>query len=314
MRGVAARRRRFEAELGGDFRNALERYRASFATIRNSLPEAIAQPSGRPFWYRCPLWLKRKYPRNRALTSAFVADATWAQYCLFFAVRMQDDLLDKQAGEPALSFLAAQYFAEAERRLLLHFPPSARFWHYYHEMLDRTARGILRIGELHRAGSTSSARLRRASEDVNALFGVGAAAVCCRAGHMEILPALRRIGGVIAFAGQVADDIMDLEEDFADGKLNYVARILLPSGRRTPGTGAAAVIRESLLRSDRYFRLLSRMQRELANAQREIMRLGLPGAARYAGSCLRMYDALESSYARTRLFVLFRGIQSASRR
>ena len=193
-----------------------------------------------PFWAVLPSSLTRAYGGQKALREhrRFLADAVWAQYCLFKCVRLQDDLYDGQERDLSRVFVADQFLIEAERRFSKHFRQAGAFWEAFHNALERTTLAILDADLLQKRPGGHPRELLAAYARVNSIFTVGAAAVCIKFHRPLDLARVATLAGEVAKASQILDDLEDLAEDLSRERFNYAAKVLL-AGKEPATIGRA---------------------------------------------------------------------------
>jgi hypothetical protein len=127
----------------------------------------------------------------------------------------------------ALIFAPLLFLSESERSFATVIDGRSKFWGRYRNALVRTVSGILEVARLQRDRLAAPEALLHAYGEVDAIFSVGAAAVC------ELIGKPGWIGAVDTFVSELGkvllclDDLDDVEEDLRDGRMNYPARVLL---------------------------------------------------------------------------------------
>ena len=86
----------------------------------------------------------------RRVPPAFLDTVLWGQTCLFYAVRLQDDLLDGELPGSPLALAPILFLTEADRAYSSIFHRDAAFWKHYRQALETTVAGIVRVAELQR--------------------------------------------------------------------------------------------------------------------------------------------------------------------
>ncbi|HSQ76380.1 MAG TPA: hypothetical protein VLT13_12525, partial [Bacteroidota bacterium] len=102
-----------------------------------------------------------------------------------------------------------------------------RFLEALPQAFQTTLAAIARIVEMQRSPAAGADELLRAYGSVDAVFSVGSSAIRERMGMTDEIP---HVNGFVRELGKVLlalDDVEDIEEDLADGRLNYPARVLL---------------------------------------------------------------------------------------
>jgi hypothetical protein len=191
-------------------------------------PSAWGQTAPEPYWKELPRWLAGQKGNGPGLVAQeFLDTVLWGQTSLYYAVRLQDDLLDGALPRSPLALAPLLFLTEADRAYSSVIDRTAGFWKHYRLALETTVSGIVRVAEMQRDPAARAYELLQAYGCVDALFSVGASAVCERMGIEDTIP---RVNEFVSELGKVLltlDDMEDIEEDLADGRLNYPARILL---------------------------------------------------------------------------------------
>jgi len=255
-----------------------------------------------PYWTMlAPALAGSKGPRRVA--PCFVRDVLWAQFCLFLFVRIQDDLFDGQAEDKRLIYAADQFLIEAERTFGRYFARSSRFWCLLHQALETSTRAILRVDQLQQEEGGSPAELLEAYAQVAEIFKVGTAAVCLKMRRPRDLMALSRFADEMAVAGQIFDDLEDVEEDLRRCRLNYVAKRLLDGHPTEPAQAMERVAREIVL-GDGALRILSEVERHLGLAAVALGDVDCTAARTQVAWSLRDLACLKTAFHRRNVEVV----------
>ena len=191
-------------------------------------PSAWGQTAPEPYWKELPHWLAgQKRNGARVVPPGFLDTVLWGQTSLFYAVRLQDDLLDGKLPRSPLALAPLLFLTEADRAYSSVIDSNAGFWKHYRLALETTVAGIVRVAEMQRDTIARADELLQAYGCVDALFSVGASAVCERMGIADQIPGVKEFVSELGKVLLTLDDMDDIEEDLADGRLNYAARILL---------------------------------------------------------------------------------------
>jgi hypothetical protein len=194
----------------------------------------------------CEAWA----PTRRAARSRFLNDVLWGQYCVFLCVRIHDDLLDGQLPQRNLVFVADDLLLESQRAFAVHLN-TLSFRALFARHLRATLRAIVAVDALQaRPGGMTRARLRLHAR-VSSVFNLAAAAACLECRRPAMIRRFERVYASLAVAGQLIDDLSDVEEDLARRRYNFVANVL--DGRRSPASHdrrqhpARAVLRDNAI-------------------------------------------------------------------
>ena len=200
---------------------------------------------------------------------ALVADLQWIQYCVYAVFRVQDDLVDGEARDARLAVETNQLLVEAARSAARHFAGDSPFWRVFRETIDATSRAILELDRLQRSPDRPPGRELELYRDQAACLQIAAAGVAIAAGRQgdwrhRISPALDRL----AVAAQILDDLRDLSDDLAEGRINhaawYLCRPVFPAGAEA----IEAVVASTLATGDRLDGLMAEITRLLDEAAR----------------------------------------------
>lgn len=220
------------------------------------------------YWLRMSRWLADSFrltatPEGRAL----VADLEWIQYCVYALFRVQDDLLDGNTADARLAVETNYLMVEASHRAAGHFAGDSPFWGVFREAIGATSRAIVELDRLQRTADRSARRELELYRDQAAALKIAIAGVSIAAGREgdwrhRISPALDRL----AVAAQIVDDLEDVSDDLAEGRINhaawYLCRPVFPAGAEA----IEAVVASNLATSDRPVRLFERAIRLLDEA------------------------------------------------
>lgn len=271
-------------------RRAVRRYLASRP---GWIPGRTRPPrsAGRPAWLELPIWLYARFAPGRPFSTAskWLRDVQWAQYCLFLFVRIHDDFVDEQGERlPELVVAADRLLFEAETCLARRFSGDA-FWGCYRRLLATSLEAIATVAALQRRRRSSTKALLEQYARVSSVFKVGAAAVCVACRRSSALPFVERLADELAVANQIVDDLMDIEEDLARGRVNYAATVLAGDrrGRLPSGRHLVAVIARRAFATDGLAVIVAEARRHVAEARRAAAALDLPEAV----SCIARFDA-----------------------
>ncbi len=191
-------------------------------------PAAWGEREPGPYWKELPRWLaERKGNGRRAVPPEFLEAVLWGQNCIFYAVRIQDDLLDGELARSPLTMAPLLFMTEAERAFSSVLDAKSEFWGHYRQALETTVAGITRVAELQRNPAARADDLLEALGCVDSVLSVASSAVCGQMGADEDIPQVNTFVRELGKALLALDDAADIDEDLRDGRLNYAARMLL---------------------------------------------------------------------------------------
>lgn len=253
-------------------------------------------------WLLLPEWLAVSTGVTaRAGGRAFLRDVLWGQYALFLFVRIHDDLVDHQARSPWLAYVGDRYLVEAVSGYSRHAGPE--FWPLFWELVTETLDGIAEADRLQRRPRPDRRALLAAYARVSAIFKVSSIAVLQRSRKMRLYPAVSTFKDHTAMAGQILDDIEDVDDDLKEGRRNYLAARLL-NASRLPGEprDPRAIVAGRLFTGHAVDACLDEADRQFAAAGRA---LTLPQAQRYLSREQQHVDRIRASFHARRVSFLF---------
>lgn len=306
LQRLAGRLQRCLARWPAPLRRALRRYLASrpggFRGRRRH-----SRAAGWPGWLALPVWLHAYCaPGRTAAARAWLGDVQWAQYCLFLFIRIHDDFVDRQGVRaPELVFAADRLLFEAETCLAGRLREGA-FWRLYRRLVTSSLEAIASADALQQRRRFSTKALLEEYARVSSVLKVGAAAVCVACGQQARLPLVERLADELAVANQIIDDLMDVDEDLARGRVNYAAAVLAGRGRR-PGNPRhlRTLIERRALRTDGLFLIVREARRHIARADRAAAALNLAEARRHIANLDADLVRLERLVHRAQVAALF---------
>lgn len=262
-----------------------------------------------PFWILLPDWLQRKYVKIPGKSdAAFFSDLLWAEYCLFLCIRIQDDLFDGQADEPALVFAANLFLLEAEKVLSRYFAADSAFWNIFRDVQKKTIYAILENAAMHHSRQKSPGQLLAGYAKLSTHFNLAPAAVCLRYQRMQDFPHLTKFSIALAVAGQIIDDLEDIQEDLRCGKYNYAAQQLLPvRGKKIkPVKNISAAIAKEMLLSPGIHALFDQVCRYLKRAEQAIKPLDIKEAEQLVKAYQNGMQQMQNRFLTSRADFIFK--------
>lgn len=221
------------------------------------------------YWLRISRWLADSLrltatPEGRAL----LEDLHWIQYCVYGVFRVQDDLMDGETSDPRLAVQTNHLLVEASRCAARHFAGESPFWEVYRRTIDVTSRAIVTLDSLQRTAERPPHVELELYKDLAACLKIAAAGVCVAANRSgdwrrRISPALDRL----AVAAQIVDDLHDVRDDLAGGRINYVTWYMSRPVFASTSEAIEAVVASNLATTDRLSCLLDTAGRLLDEAE-----------------------------------------------
>ena len=199
-----------------------------------------------PYWRILPAALSARFRSRKLLSPAILRDIQWAQYCLFLFIRSQDDVFDAQSHNPVSIYAADQCLFEADRIFAKYFSFDSWFWKIYRESLVMSTRSIVEVDTLQKKSTSRPADLLEGYARVCSIFKVGSAAICELLGRKRAFRRVSVLCDEMAKAGQIIDDLRDMEEDLRRNRYNYVASVFRRLGKLKPRQHRSKALLEEL--------------------------------------------------------------------
>ena len=189
---------------------------AYFDAYRERIGKENSNSNRRPFWIYLPQWLMRSFsPDSQIIRSdkKFLKDIMWAQYCVFLAIRVHDDLYDGQSECKSLIYAGDQLIVDSGKIFSKYFSRSSIFWKYYYNLIESTVRAIVIVDNLQKSPETSLPKLLKSYADVCSIFKIGTLALCCYSNKMKNYKNISYLIDRLSIVGHMIDDLKDLKED-----------------------------------------------------------------------------------------------------
>jgi hypothetical protein len=223
-----------------------DRLAQEFVTYR----QAKAPPDGTsgPYWRDLPIWLLNRDRQSPAeKLTEILEEIGWGQFCFFLALRIQDDLIDGQTQRPTLGLCSSLFLLEGERALASVIRDDRSFAEFVRATLRGSIVGILRARVLQKDPRTIPSAVLEAYGEIDSVFSIGGAAVCSLGLSVLEVPRVTQFVREMGKVLQTFDDIEDLEEDHADGRLTFPALVAIQTDGADPGFPPdASVLRHRL--------------------------------------------------------------------
>ena len=245
-----------------------------------------------PYWRILPAALRARFRSRKPLSSAILRDIQWAQYCLFLFIRFQDDVFDGQSHNPASIYAADQCLFEADRIFAKHFSFDSWFWKIYRESLMTSTRSIVEVDMLQKKSTSRPADLLEGYARVCSIFKVGSAAMCAMLDQKKAFMSISVLCDEMAKAGQIIDDMRDMEEDLKRNRYNYVASALHRSEKRKPRQRRSKALLEELRMLAATEQIYDEVRTHVQNASKAVAPLGMSDMVEYLGHYTSLITAL----------------------
>jgi hypothetical protein len=190
-----------------------------------SNPSVLSNPLVQPL-VQFPIWVSGAVDRSpgREETLADVVEATVAGY-LF--VRIQDDRLDDDVGDPDTAmFLADMFLIRHQVLLARHVGRNPKFWELFQSVAEGYVGAMLFEQEAVRRESQYDAEVFDLVLARSRPLLLPGAALLSVSDRWELLQPLRRFVSHVVRAGQLIDDLVDCVRDLERGRFTWVVRRL----------------------------------------------------------------------------------------
>ncbi len=307
MRLIRARLDRYARALPPSLRRDFGKYlhRARKAQATGTAVGARSQDPA--YWLLLPGWLAHGGIGAHKRPQRILGDVLWGQYCLYLAIRIKDDLFDRQARSKNLSCVADRFMSESKRVFEKYFDERSSFWDGYKRCVETTNAAIRQIDTLQRADTTSASQLLREYAKQSAVFKVGSLAICKVSGRPGIFASISRFADHTAIASQIIDDLQDITEDLKQKRLNYAARVVLQNAKTVPQGGSTIPkrIASGFLYGDGLQTIFGEVRSRLRLAGEALGSLRLPESSAYLSSYNAVLNVLEQHLHRERVRWVF---------
>lgn len=198
---------------------------------------------GRRLHLHLPYWSVLPYciAERRALAPADIEDILFAQYCVFFAIRLQDDLVDGHRKPGPVISAPSLFLLAGLKALLGCHPAGSKIGEEACRLVRTSLAAIVRSASLQKKRDVSWRVLRRVYAEQNAALKIGLLAASGGSTHSTLYRRISRCADHLAVAGQLLDDLEDIQEDRAAGRMNAAARFCLPPQVYTHRSSLAAL-------------------------------------------------------------------------
>lgn len=274
---------------------------------------ALSNSRQLPVWMLLPRWLARKWDSDlnaAPIRRGFLTDVLWGQFCLYALIKLHDDVFDGHVDTPGLIFAGDAFLVEARRCFARHFEADSPFWHFHDAALRKTLSAITAVDESQLRAEARYPVVARLYTDGYAVCKTASHAVCLAAGHVQ---AFRRVSEYLdgfAIAGQVLDDLEDMESDLERGRVNFAAasfaRRARPRGFTKEETAKYLV--RGIVMTDASDRLFARLAGEIDRSARAMRVLSVLPAIGHASRLQKAIGRIAEGYRRKRVDVLFGGL------
>ncbi|MGD9898930.1 MAG: hypothetical protein AB7T22_07345 [Calditrichaceae bacterium] len=229
-----------------------------------------------PFWMLLPDMFSMVWPKAKK-DSRFCEDILWAQLSVFLHFRIEDDLLDGDSDNELLMDAGQRFLHEGKMMFLNYFDSASHFQAIYNSLLKDSRIALSTVDKLEKNFNTDPHLLREKYIELAGLLNLASAAYCSRYNRMNEYDDLTCFGAKMTMAGQICDDLKDLEQDLKRSRYNYAGNILLNRLREIEpqcGSSLDSVCRAMILTSG-VEELFSEIEDDLHSAENICRKLGL---------------------------------------
>jgi hypothetical protein len=246
-----------------------------------------------PYWFILPRAILYHHKINlNAKDKRFLNDIVWAQYCLYFAIRIQDDIYDGQIKNNAMLFISDLFLLEAETIFQKYFESSSSFWKIERECYNLTLSGILEVKRFQDSLDGDPDKLLAEYANVSSVLKVGSAAVCSRLSIMNVYKKISKFSDEMALASQIIDDFEDIKEDLRYDRFNYAVKYLLNVSKEATKKSQNIIdLLQSTTNENRIARLSAKIYHHLAKAEKIALGLAVPELIEHVRYFRKCYDA-----------------------
>ena len=249
---------------------------APYVRPRTRQARRAPRPAGSErYWIQLPQWLLASCRRG-PIERRFLRDVLWGQYCLFLFVRIHDDLVDGQAHDRRLILIADDLLMESQSAFARHFHHDD-FASVCRGLLGTSLAAILKVDALQANAGEMNAQQLHLYAAVSSIFKAGSAAVLFKCGERRWYSRVAAFCDHLAIAMQVLDDLFDIDQDLARGRVNFAANIVLDGGTRIDELRLA----RSVLIEDSVGRVVEIAREQLERAASVIAPTGVAAALTY---------------------------------
>jgi hypothetical protein len=182
-----------------------------------------------PIWMQIIDTLKDNLESNNSYEKkeSMLNDIGWIQYCVLMTYRIKDDLFDSDLQNNSLVVVPDLFLFEAIRSLQKFYESSNPFWDWYLKVIESSIIHFLKIGQIQKNVYTNPVTLIELYEKLCSIFNFYIYIIYENSNINASKEELFLFNQKLLSADQIIDDIMDIEEDFNQGRYNYAVLQLL---------------------------------------------------------------------------------------
>jgi len=261
------RLRAVRAQVGPRLHAAFDALMQRHGWLRGDDPEYYLGLNSQPVLVT-PLWLAEP----RSLSDAALADVLAGSWLGYAAVRVQDDWMDEDLGEPAEAMMLAQAFLAAHTAALARVVGDhAGFWALFEEVWAGYGDAMLLEATLLGRDAVYGPAEEAAVLQRSRPLVLPSAALLAATGDWAQLPDLEELVARSVRAAQTFNDAMDAREDLRGGRFT-------PAVRRFGGLDGEGALMRQLIVDGGLDTLFGESRDDLNAACGAALRLGATGA------------------------------------
>ena len=252
-------------------------------TLFLSDPDALGNPLTQPL-AEFPRWVSAAVDDGPGREPR-LADMVEAAIAGYLFVRVHDDRLDEDLGDPDTAmFLADAFLVRHQSLLARHVGADTRFWDLFESTAAEYAAAMLLERHALRKESHLDADLFNQILGRSRPLILPGAAILTVAGRWDLFDPVRRLVHHAVRAGQLVDDLMDSVQDLRAGRYTWVVR-------RLGGERGSEFMLKSMLDTG-IDEVVADVMDDLDMASIAAQEAGISGAAAWIGSRRAAVSAL----------------------
>jgi len=155
-----------------------------------------------------------------------VLEAVWVQLCIYYALRIQDDLVD---GDIPVSFhlIGANFFFVEALRCFIKLLPGTEHVMAFHSLLNETSLAAVNIEQRSRSCSKDLSEMETAYQNLASALMYAIYILLHRRKQGAEYAVLRQCLSRIHMIEQIIDDLTDIQGDLDHGRFSLAVQLLL---------------------------------------------------------------------------------------
>jgi len=155
-----------------------------------------------------------------------VLEAVWVQLCIYYALRIQDDLVD---GDVPVSFhlIGANFFLVEALRCFIRLLPETKHVMVFHSLFKETSLAAVNIEQHSRSCSKDLSKMETAYQNLASALMYAIYILLHRRKQGAEYAVLRQCLSRIHTIEQLIDDLTDIQSDLDHGRFSLAVQLLL---------------------------------------------------------------------------------------